>query len=358
MPMMSQSSSSVERDAARGIARLCAAGLDSVSLRRDVLRQLRRAVPSDACFFNALDPETGLVTHGLGEDAPAALMRQFFGAVYPAGEAERIIDLARSGEVVGREVSDDMRELFGRMGFSRELRATFATRDEPWGLWCAIRSPSSRPFEDRERSFMRRIARPVSEALRAAALRDAARSAIDTTDATPGMLVIDHAGITVQRTPAAAAQLLDLADVGADAESLPSVVAGVLARQRVAAELGNLAQPLRARGQSGRWYTIQGSLTEPDAYGNTSAIVLIMPLTARDVAPLLAKLYGLSPREREIVTLVARGLSTREIATRLGISPYTVQEHLGHACERVGVRGRRALLARLFFDGYAARLHR
>lgn len=358
MPMQTQWSSSTERDAARGIARLCAAGLDSVSLRRDVLRQLRRVVPSDACFFNALDPETGLVTHGLGEDAPPALMRQFFGAVYPGGEAERIIDLARSGEVIGRDVSDELRQLFGSVGFTRELRATFAMRDEPWGLWCAIRSPSSRPFEEREKVFMRRIARPVSEALRTATLRDVARSASEVDDAAPGMVVIDHAGALVQRTPTAASQLADLADVGADAEALPSAIASALARQRVAAAHGLQPQALRARGQSGRWYTIQAALTEPDAFGWTSAIVLIMPLTGRDVAPLLAKLYGLSPREREVLTLVARGLSTKEIARRLGISVYTVQEHLGRASERVGVRGRRALLARLFFDAYAARLHR
>jgi DNA-binding CsgD family transcriptional regulator len=54
---------------------------------------------------------------------------------------------------------------------------------------------------------------------------------------------------------------------------------------------------------------------------------------------------------------VARGYSSKEIAHRLGISPYTVQDHLDHAAEKVGVRGRRALLAKLFFDGHARHLH-
>ncbi|MBI4500475.1 MAG: helix-turn-helix transcriptional regulator [Gemmatimonadetes bacterium] len=79
-------------------------------------------------------------------------------------------------------------------------------------------------------------------------------------------------------------------------------------------------------------------------------------MTRGDVAPVLALLYGLSPREREVLMLVARGCSTKEISGCLGISPYTVQDHLDHAFDKVGVRGRRALLARLFFDGLARSL--
>lgn len=72
-----------------------------------------------------------------------------------------------------------------------------------------------------------------------------------------------------------------------------------------------------------------------------------------EVAPILARLYGLSPREREVLALVAHSESTRAIAARLRLSSYTVQDHLDHAFDKVGVRGRRALLAKLFFDGYA-----
>ena len=133
-------SSSAERDVVRSVTRMCTAGMDSISLRRETLRQVKRMVPADACFFNTLDPETGLVTHGLGENAPPEMMRQFFRYVYPSGEAERIVDLARSGEILDRDPSDEMRRLFATMGFGRELRAAFSVRDEPWGLWCAVSS--------------------------------------------------------------------------------------------------------------------------------------------------------------------------------------------------------------------------
>ena len=60
--------------------------------------------------------------------------------------------------------------------------------------------------------------------------------------------------------------------------------------------------------------------------------------------------YGLSERERAVVDLVVQGASTREISWALHISEYTVQDHLSNAFDKAGVRGRRALVKRLFFD--------
>ncbi|WP_147653358.1 response regulator transcription factor [Vulcaniibacterium gelatinicum] len=53
----------------------------------------------------------------------------------------------------------------------------------------------------------------------------------------------------------------------------------------------------------------------------------------------------LTGRQREIVRWAARGLSNKQIARQLGISPETVKTHLHHIFEREGVHGRVALLA-------------
>ena len=53
---------------------------------------------------------------------------------------------------------------------------------------------------------------------------------------------------------------------------------------------------------------------------------------------------------------VARGEATKCIAETLKLSPHTVTEHIQRACDKIGVRGRKALIARLFFDGYAPTL--
>jgi DNA-binding NarL/FixJ family response regulator len=53
----------------------------------------------------------------------------------------------------------------------------------------------------------------------------------------------------------------------------------------------------------------------------------------------------LTPREREVVGLVSTGMTDKEIAARLFVSPRTVQNQLGRIREKTG-RGRRSELAR------------
>lgn len=54
---------------------------------------------------------------------------------------------------------------------------------------------------------------------------------------------------------------------------------------------------------------------------------------------------GLTGREAEVVSLVAAGLTNREIATRLFISPKTVDRHLRNIFNKTGVSNRAALAA-------------
>src|SRR5437763_1011254 len=60
---------------------------------------------------------------------------------------------------------------------------------------------------------------------------------------------------------------------------------------------------------------------------------------------------GLSPREREVVQLVAAGLRNKEIALRLQISEKTVKFHLGRIFDKLGVDSRTELLLRAIAEG-------
>jgi DNA-binding NarL/FixJ family response regulator len=59
----------------------------------------------------------------------------------------------------------------------------------------------------------------------------------------------------------------------------------------------------------------------------------------------------LSPREREVLTLVARGTTNRAIAAKLFVSEATVKTHLGHIFDKLGVTDRAAAVARAYDRG-------
>ena len=61
---------------------------------------------------------------------------------------------------------------------------------------------------------------------------------------------------------------------------------------------------------------------------------------------------GLSPRELEVLTLLAEGLSNHALARRLGISERTVAHHVEHVLAKCGAPSRAVAAVRAVRDGW------
>ncbi|HSK27091.1 MAG TPA: response regulator transcription factor [Jiangellales bacterium] len=81
-----------------------------------------------------------------------------------------------------------------------------------------------------------------------------------------------------------------------------------------------------------------GCLSYPREYGD---ILSLVGASGTGSPPALT----LTEREQAIVELVAEGLTSQQIATRLGIAPQTVKNHVNNAMHKVGVNSRLQLAA-------------
>jgi two-component system, NarL family, nitrate/nitrite response regulator NarL len=121
-----------------------------------------------------------------------------------------------------------------------------------------------------------------------------------------------------------------LADAEQAGEALGAGAQGVVLRD---VDAGRLAAAVRA---------VAEGLLVLDGAAAASAL--------RPAPPLAAAVEPLTPREQEVLQLLAEGLSNKRIGARLGISDHTVKFHVNAILGKLGAQSRTEALA------HAARL--
>ena len=135
-------------------------------------------------------------------------------------------------------------------------------------------------------------------------------------DVTSGRAVID---------PAVQAHLVDAIAAPANAPTAPAAPPASASTDPAGSDPANTASA--GTVPAGTAPAGPGALTSP----------------ATDPLPdpqVLAANLGLTPREGEVLALIAEGLSNLEIAGRLVVSEATVKSHVNHLLAKIGVRGR------------------
>lgn len=327
--------------------------------------RLRRGIPNDACCWHTLDPSTGLITSGApvelitggvftaaGAAAAGALLVR---SEYFTPDVNGFADLAARRVPVGRldlatrgrlARSPRFRELLAPAGIPHELRAAFVIRGRPWGAVHIARREHRAPFSESDARTLARVLAPIARAIRSSLRADAARTG--TGPDAPGMILLGADDAVELVTPLARELIAELSGEGGDApERPPFAVLGLAAHLRALAK--SEARSVVVPGARG-WITLHGS--RPDGASSGRVAVVIERATGPQVAPLRLELHGVTAREAEIARLLARGLTSAQIATSLVVSPHTVHDHVRSLYEKLGVGSRQQLLARIFLDEY------
>jgi DNA-binding NarL/FixJ family response regulator len=346
------------------IVRLGARGLPREEFFAELAPRLRRSLDNDASCWHTLDPHTRLMT----ADAPRELVERGIFAVETVDAAGELLvrseylieDVNTFASLASRRVpvstlematrgdpqrSTRYRELLAPAGIPHELRAAFVIRGRVWGAVHIARRESSGAFSQRDVDVLAQVAPAIAQGIRGSLRFDAARRGSGAEP--PGLLVLG-AENEVELVTDPARELLSALASGAGGEgALPSSVLALASFLR-RAEPGEGSNVVTVPSPAG-WITLHGS-RESAAPGRIA--IVVERASGLQSATLRLELEGVTPREREVATLLARGLSNAEIADALVLSPHTVQDHVKSIYEKVGVGSRQELVARVFLDEY------
>jgi DNA-binding CsgD family transcriptional regulator len=359
------------------VERVTARAADGDELLEGVAAEVRKAVPYDGGMWFGIDPTTFLaVAPARMESLDAGYCNTFWFGEFHEQDANLFADLARDSSPAAtlRTATDDRpmrsaryREFLQPQGYDDELRVMFRTGNRSWGAAGLFRDAGRDPFDEHDVAVLEAISPIV-----AAAMRTHAALAVPTAgfSHTPGLMLFDRDGAILSANDAASSWLADIydADPGTDWFELlaglhtPDIGAAIpiiplIARAHAVANGRDAREArLRLRDRSGRWLVLHASVLEGRG-GDGNVAVVVEPAKSADLAPIIIEAYGLTPRERDVVKAIARGLSTPEIAGELFLSSHTVRDYIKAVFDKVGVSSRGELVAKLFAEHYSDPFH-
>lgn len=353
----------------RDVEVLARAGLDTATFVAEVDESLRRAVPNVASCFATLDPATHLLTgtykfgaleanndrdqqwaeHEYGADDPTTFAALATSEVPAVG-----LHQATAGDL---HACERFRELLEpAYGFSDELRVTGRSDGRGWGGIALFRAHDDGPFAPADVAYVAELSASFAAGLRAGLLAHIAAGALAPSGG-PVVLVVD-AGDTVARVSVGAEAVLGALAGGESMSPATGVIAGlVAAARRYAAGETQVLPRTRVRLTDGRWIVAHASPLTGASGPVGEVVVTIEEARPPEIVPLVVSAFGLTARERDVTQLVLQGVDTKDIAATLHMSRYTVQDHLKSVFEKAGVRSRRELTSRVFFDQYVPHMN-
>jgi DNA-binding CsgD family transcriptional regulator len=335
------------------VERVCTSTLGCRELRAAIIDLLGREMPVDAFAFVLTDPETSVGVDPLASipdlrELPLVIALKYTTPTHRWTTLDDVASLASTP--VGAR--GPWHEYVLARGVVDVASMVLRDRYGCWGfidLWS-----TSSLYADRDLTLLRDLNVMLTAAVRgrqaltfAASAGDGAGHG-DTAEEGPAVVLLDASpdrGLVITgNTPGTKAWLTRLLPPDSRRAPVPAAVLNVAA-QLLAREADVDDSPALGRVHVGGavWLRLRASRLDPSG----QIAVTIELASPADRVEVFARAHGLSPRERELLDVLADGVDTADAAARLFITPNTVQDHVKSVFAKAGVHSRRELLGRV-----------
>lgn len=329
--------------------RLLAADAAELALG-DICAEIVRAFHDIALFDRSAvmttDPESLLPSGGVVEGFPPDACQPTWDNELLDPDFNKYSELVRRHDPVATLVeatdgdlsrSPRYRRIYEAAGAADELRTVFVAGHSCLAIGEFVRPVDAGPFTASELASVRQLV-PVATTV----LRRALGRVNEAVDREPPVMIILDANNQITATTLGAARVLDALRSDVDT-AVPTVVRTAATKARWGRTAASVST--RVQDANGNWLRLHVTPIEGEA---GSVALVVERARPNDLARLLLESYGLTHRETEIVVLLARGLSAKEIAAEMALSPHTVRDHVKAIYDKAGVNSRGELVANLF----------
>ncbi|WP_446936823.1 helix-turn-helix transcriptional regulator [Lysinibacillus fusiformis] len=325
---------------------------NSVQYRQKMIEELRDFISFDAYCCTMTDTQTLFSIGAVTEQSIENIHQQIMSLEYDSQDINSYVYLVESGKYIGKlsDVSSQSkryREVLEPRGFSDEIRAALMFQGQCYGFLTLFkRIDNGQPhFQDADVNQVK-ILMPVM----AEALMGFYHTIIDERlfieEEQSGIIILNKEHRIIS-TNTKAAQLLTLLrnNEGLLDWQIPKPIQAFCAKLQ-ANKLNSqysLLVPINNKG----YVTVQASVLMT-ADSQQQIAILLNEASPKEMLTYLLIAYHLTPKEKEVVVEVMKGIPTKIIAQNLGISSYTVQDHLKLIFQKVDVADRNELVWKLF----------
>ncbi|WP_338021918.1 helix-turn-helix transcriptional regulator [Amphibacillus cookii] len=328
---------------------------DSYLYRKSMMVRLKQQISFDAYCCAAVNPMTLTTVGAITECSIEPIHQKLLTSEYLKDDVhlyrdlvESSVKVARLSDTFGKRESKRYTDILQPHQFSDEMRVTLMDKKSCYGFLTLFKKEGKgKPhFTDKEVLLLEGLSSIMGKALRDYFYMELASSS-EFLYTDPGVMIIDQ-HLSLQSMNEAGKRYITLLrefECSEHLTRLPKPIQALCFRLLARKEKNlTLFIPIANKMQ----LVASVSFLQTDVSENEAIVITINRASAKEMLEHLLETYALTDREQQVVKTSLQGYTTKEIASELNISTYTVQDYFKAIYDKVGVSTRNELAWKLF----------